>query len=307
MKISIIGGGAMGSIYAALMAGTKNKIVLIDTWHEHVEAIKTSGLQIEGASGKRIVRNIHASTNISESTGSQIYIIATKTAQVEEVASQLSCFIKNTEKILTIQNGLGAGDEIARHINPKNIFIGVAEGFGASVVAPGQVYHNAMKLIRIGEMIPADVSRVKSLTNIWTLSGFETKAYEDINLLVWEKFICNVTFSGPCTVFGITLGELMSVKEYWNIALGCMWEAYKLGLKNSVSFSFTDPEKYVTEFGQAMPKAKPSMLLDHENKRLSEIGAINGKVVELGASIGIPTPYNEVISSIIIHKEKRMR
>ena len=55
-----------------------------------------------------------------------------------------------------------------------------------------------------------------------------------------------------------------------------------------------------------MPQAKPSMLLDHEHRRSSEIGAINGRVVKLGKSIGIATPYNEVITSIVNHRERMM-
>ncbi len=307
MKISIIGGGAMGSIYAALMAGGKNEITLIDSWAEHINTIKTKGLKVKGASGKRLIHNINASTDINEAKGSELYIISTKTSQVREVASQLKNFVKDGEQILTIQNGLGSGDEVAKYLNPKNIFIGVAEGFGASVMAPGQVHHNSMKLIRIGEMIEEDFSRVKELTKLWTKSGFKAKAFEDINQLVWEKFICNVTFSGPCTVFEITLGELMSIPEYWNVALNCMWEAYELGMKKSISFSFDDPVKYVTKFGKRMPKAKPSMLLDHEQKRFSEIGAINGMVVKLGKNMGMATPYNEVVTTIVTHKEKMMR
>ena len=56
-----------------------------------------------------------------------------------------------------------------------------------------------------------------------------------------------------------------------------------------------------------MPHAKPSMLLDHENKRFSEIGAINGMVVEMGKKLGVNTPYNETITSIVRHREKIMR
>ena len=83
-----------------------------------------------------------------------------------------------------------------------------------------------------------------------------------------------------------------------------MKEAYNLGLKKSIIFSFPDPEKYVTDFGDKMPKAKPSMLLDHENHRLSEIDSINGMVVELGESMGEKTPYNETITALILNKEK---
>ena len=78
MKISIIGGGAMGSIYAALMAGGKNEITLIDSWTEHINTIKTKGLKVKGASGNRLIHNINASTDINEAEGSELYIISTK-------------------------------------------------------------------------------------------------------------------------------------------------------------------------------------------------------------------------------------
>ena len=306
MKIAIIGGGAMGSIYAALMADHGHNVCMIDKWKDHVSEIKENGLYVNGASGERRIKNIEVSTDINAAKGSELYIIATKTSQVEIVAKELSQFIKDDELIITIQNGLGSGDIIAKHLKAENLFIGVAEGFGASVVGPGHVHHNSMSLIRLGEMVQTDFNRVLFLTTVWTESGFHAKAFEDIDQLVWEKFLCNVTFSGPCTAFQITIGELMDNKKYWKIALGCMKEAYKLGIKRTVSFSFTDPEKHVTDFGNRMPKAKPSMLLDHENHRLSEIDAINGMVVKLGESMGVQTPYNETITSFIINKEKMM-
>ena len=53
-----------------------------------------------------------------------------------------------------------------------------------------------------------------------------------------------------------------------------------------------------------MPNAKPSMLLDHESKRKSEIDFINGKVAEMGNDLDMPTPYNLMLSEIIKIKEK---
>ncbi|GIT49070.1 MAG: hypothetical protein Ct9H300mP14_09980 [Gammaproteobacteria bacterium] len=52
--------------------------------------------------------------------------------------------------------------------------------------------------------------RVQRVAAVWQEAGFKVKAFEDINQLIWEKFICNVTFSAPCTVFERTLGEIMS-------------------------------------------------------------------------------------------------
>ena len=74
-------------------------------------------------------------------------------------------------------------------------------------------------------MIKTDLTRVLSLANIWTKSGFNAKALEDIDQLVWDKFLCNFTFSDLYNTFQITKGELMSNEKYWKIAIGCMKEA----------------------------------------------------------------------------------
>ena len=91
----------------------------------------------------------------------------------------------------------------------------------------------------------------------------------------------------------------------FKIALGCADEVYSLGQAKGIAFSFDDPVRYVTEFGKRMPDSKPSMLLDHEAGRLSEIDAINGKAAELGAELGILTPYNETVSAVVRTLEKR--
>ena len=77
-----------------------------------------------------------------------------------------------------------------------------------------------------------------------------------------------------------------------------------LTLRKNIPLSFENPIEYVTDFGSKMPNAKPSMLLDHESKRKSEIDFINGKVAEMGNDLDMPTPYNLMLSEIIKIKEK---
>ena len=306
MKISVIGCGAMGSIYAGYLADAGNEVIAIDTWKEHLFEINKNGLTIEGPNNKKIIKNIKASNNFALAQGSDLFIIATKTSQVRNATKNLSKFTNNLSPVLTIQNGLGSGENVAQYIKKTNIILGVADGFGASIIEPGHIHHNAMNLIRLGEMEPRDMYRVNEISQVWSKAGFTTKTFEDINQLVWEKFICNVTFSAPCTVYDCTLGELMATPSLWAVALGCMREAYELGLKKGIKFSFSDPVKYVTQFGLSMQNARPSMLLDHKERRLSEIDSINGMVCSMGTELEFSTPYNQALVSIIRSWEKKM-
>ena len=56
MKIAILGCGAMGSVYAGLLASAGHEVWAVDTWRDHVEAMRTKGLSVEGASGDRTVK-----------------------------------------------------------------------------------------------------------------------------------------------------------------------------------------------------------------------------------------------------------
>ena len=215
MRISVIGCGAMGSIYAGYLAESGNEVIAIDTWKEHLSAINKNGLTIQGPNNTRTITNIKASNDFALTKDSDLFVIATKTSQVQNATQSLSKFVTDKSLVLTIQNGLGSGSRVAQYIKKSNILLGIADGFGASIIAPGHIHHNAMKLIRFGEMQPNDINRVTQISKVWSKAGFTTKVFEDINQLVWEKFICNVTFSAPCTVYNCTLGELMNTPNLW--------------------------------------------------------------------------------------------
>ena len=304
MKIAVVGTGAMGSVYAALLADAGNEVWAIDTWEEHLRAIAQQGLRVEGGSGDRTVKGIRTSTNVADAGACDLYIIATKASAVGAAAEAIAPLMRPSALVLTIQNGLGSGQRIARFMPTDNVLLGVADGFGASMKGPGHAHHNAMKLIRLGEMNGGLTERLTRVEQVWQAAGFNARAFEDIHQLIWEKFLCNVAFSAPCTVFNCTVGELMANPVWWEIATGCVREAFACGLAQGIRFGFDDVVQYVTSFGAGMPLARPSMLLDHHARRVSEIDAINGMVPVLGRELGIPTPYNDAMSAVVRRHEE---
>lgn len=303
MKIAIVGVGAMGSVYAGLLAEAGNEVWAIDLWQEHLDAIRNNGLRVEGASGDRVVKDLQVSADTSEPGPCDLIIIATKASGVGSAARSIGPLMGDNSLVLTIQNGLGAGERICRYLPPDNVLLGVAGGFGASMKGPGHVHHNGMELIRLGEMQGGLSDRVEAIAQVWRDAGFNVKAFEDINQLIWEKFICNVSFSAPCTVFARTVGEMMADPHAWKISLGCGLEAYHAGRAKGVHFSFDDAETYIRAFAGGVMNARPSMLLDHMAKRPSEIDAINGMVPVVAAEVGTAAPYNEVVTAIVRSRE----
>jgi 2-dehydropantoate 2-reductase len=305
MKIAIIGTGAMGSVYAGRLGKTGHEVWAIDTWQEHIDVIAAEGLTLSGASGTFVVDELHVGRTPADAGPCDIWIVATKAAEVEEVAASIAPLLTPDSVVMAFQNGLGAGERVGTHIPEEHVLIGIAEGFGASILRPGHVHHNGMRLIRIGELHGGMTERLQRIEQVWRDAGFNVQAFDDINRMIWEKFLCNVTLSAPTAAFDVTVGELMANPETWAVALGCMREAYRVGVAMGVAFSFDDPEKYVTEFSATIPDANPSMRLDHLAGRRSEIDVINGKVVELSRELGFEAPYNEALCAVVRQRESR--
>ncbi len=305
MKVAVIGVGAMGSVYAALMAEAGHQVCAVDCWADHVAAINRDGLRIEGASGNRTVRGLQAVTRVEELDPCDLYIVATKASGVAQVARDLSRCLPPNAQVLAIQNGLGAEERICAHLPRDQVLLGVADGFGAAMRDPGHVHHAAMNLIRLGELDGGVTPRLQALETFWQNCGFQVRAFADLHQLIWEKFLCNVALSAPCTLFDCTVGELMDNPQAREVSFGCVMEAFRCGCAEGINFSFEDPLAYVRDFAVRLREASPSMRIDHQQGRRSEIDAINGMVPVLGARLGIETPYNTTLSALVSAREEK--
>ena len=305
MKVAVVGCGAMGSVYAALLADAGHEVWAIDTWKEHVDAMKANGLRLEGASGDRTVR-VNATTDAAEAGPCDLAILSTKAMHVEKAAKSMQPLLRQDTVVLSIQNGLGGPDTAAKVLGRERVLVGVVGGFGASMKAPGHAHHNGWELVRLGELAGPISPRLEAVAEVWRSGGFRVKCFDDIDQLVWEKLICNVGFSGPCAVTERTMIEVIEDRDAWRVASGCATEAYQVARARGIKLDFDDPIAYVRAFGMKIPKARPSMLLDHMAGRISEIDAINGAIPVAAKVAGLQAPYNEVISALVRAKERRM-
>ncbi|KPQ10352.1 MAG: 2-dehydropantoate 2-reductase PanE [Saliniramus fredricksonii] len=303
MRIAIIGTGAMGSVYAGLLGDAGLDIVAIDTWQAHIDAIRRDGLRVSGASGERVAR-ISATTDARKAGPADLVIIATKADGVEAAARAAREILTGDGVVLTIQNGLGSAEKVAAIIGEERTMIGVVGGFGASIPQPGHVHHNGWEFVRLGEYRGGTSARLEAIADIWRKGGFKVALFADIHQLVWEKFICNVAFSGTCTLTGLTIGEVLADADAFSVAAACAREAYAVARAKGIAVDIDDPVAYVRAFGEKIPGARPSMLLDHMAGKRCEIDVINGAVPRIGAEIGVPAPVNTTLAALIRARER---
>ncbi|QNP48992.1 ketopantoate reductase family protein [Diaphorobacter aerolatus] len=303
MKIAIMGCGAMGSVYAGLLARAGHDVIAISRSAEHVDAIHRDGLQLSGPLGEHSVPMRAYRHAPDESV--DLVILAVKAADVKRAATQSLPMLGEQTVMLTIQNGLGAADTVASVVGADRLIVGIASGFGASLQGPGKAHHNAMQAMRFGAYAGLPAKRVEDVAEAWRSAGFDVQAVEDIKAMQWEKLICNVAYSAPCALTGMTVGEVMDDPEMGPVSRAAAVEAWTVAKALGIRITAADPVALVREFGARMPHAKPSALQDHEARRCSEIDVINGAVPRQAASVGVKTPVNSTLVSLVKARERQ--
>jgi 2-dehydropantoate 2-reductase len=306
MRIAVVGAGAMGSVYAGLLASAGNEVAVVDAWREHVEAISRDGLRVEGASGDRTVA-LRATTEASELGQVDLVVLATKAYDVEAAARASRSLLGAGTIVLTIQNGLGSADRVAAILGEERVAVGIAGGFGASIRAPGHVHHNGWELVRIGERRGGPTARIEQVAGVWRSAGFRAEACGDMERAIWEKLVCNAAFSGVCVVLECPIGSVLADPDAWEVAAACATEAHAIARASGVGLDVSDAAAYVRAFGERIPAARPSTLLDFLAGRRSEIGAINGAIPQVAAAIGREAPVNALVTALVLAKEAAAR
>ena len=304
-RIAVVGCGAMGSVYAGLLAASGHDVLAVDPWAAHMEAIAERGLQVSGASGEHRVRMRTATVAPAEPM--DLVIVATKAAEVAAAARQARALLGPETVVLTIQNGLGSAERVAEAVGAERLAVGIAGGFGAAMRGPGAVHHNGMEIVRMGAHAPGaglDAARLEQVAALWRGAGFRAEAVADIAAMQWEKLICNCAYSAPCALAGMIVGQVMDDAEMGPVSRACATEAWEVARARGVAIDVADPIAHVRAFGARIPHAKPSLLLDHEAGRRSEIDAINGAIPREAAKVGATAPVNAALAALVRVRER---
>ena len=298
MRIAVVGAGAMGSVYAGLLGDSGHEVWAVDPWVEHVEAIRGHGVRVETAGGDRVVR-IRATTDPGDVGIVDLVVIATKAMDVRAAAEGSRALVGPETVVLSIQNGLGSGDVAAEVLGDDRLLLGIAGGFGSSVVAPGHVRPQQLGVIGLGARAGTETERVERVAEVWRGAGFTVRVFEDVERLVWEKLVCNAGFSGPCTVLGRTIGEILDDPHAWSVSAACAQEAYDVALASGIAIGYDDPVAHLAAFGARIRGARPSMLLDRLAGRPCEIDAINGAIPPRAQAVGLQAPVNATVTALV--------
>lgn len=296
LDIVIIGSGAMGSIFGALLSSTAN-VKLIDSWENHVKAISENGLRIEHPDGdKQYFVEIFSDHTKIEGL-SDIAIIFTKSSQTEAAARIADSLLKEKGLALSLQNGVGNIDIIEGIVGKGRAVAGVTS-HGGTLTGPGQVRHAGKGPTHIARINEAS-DRIEAIARVFNASGIETTLEENLDSLIWGKLIVNVGINAMAAIMRTPNGVLGKTPACIAIMEKAVWEAVDVARKLNIQLPYEHPLEHVRKICELTASNRASMLQDILRGAQTEIDVINGAIVQKGEKMNIPTPYNRFLTEII--------
>lgn len=298
MKITIVGAGAMGSLFGGLLSEAGNQVYLLDIWKEHVATINKDELWIEGLSGDRFIK-IKAVTEPKEIDGiSDLIIIFVKSYHTENAARNMFLLVGENTSILTLQNGLGNFEILSNTFGPKKVIAGTTS-YGATLLGPGRVRHAGIGTTTIGELDGKITTRTEKIARVLTQAGIETGVSDNVLGLIWTKLLINVGINALGVLIRVKNGELIKGKYSLKLQRDLVKEAMEVVEKKGIKLIHQDMIKEVASICEKTSANLNSMLQDVLKKRKTEIDFINGAIVREGRKLNLSTPVNQMITDLI--------
>lgn len=253
---------------------------------------------------KKVYANLQAFTDSIKITDElDLVIILVKTYVTEIALEQNQHLFKENTPVLTLQNGLGNIEKIAKYVEKHNIIAGTTSTSGY-LVEPGVMLHTGRGGTVIGELHGEFTDRIKQIQQIFDHEQLgESKVSDDVMSILWEKLIGNCGINPLGALTGLRNGELIENEEtsrlIEQIAEECLMVAKKAGIK----LSFNDSSG-IKNLARKTADNQTSMLVDVLNQRKTEIMAINGAVVQKAKELGLAVPVNETLVNLVLAKEK---
>ncbi|MBL9004785.1 MAG: 2-dehydropantoate 2-reductase [Myxococcales bacterium] len=331
MRVLLVGCGGIGGIVAASLAKSGTTLDIITGNPEIQRAIQTQGLRVRELDSQEW--STPATGQVVASAGElaralaayDLCLLSTKTTTLEAALHEVKPLLQPQADVVLLQNGLP--EERAEAILGHKRVIGCVVGWGATLVEPGFSARTSRGGLQLGRRRPMEGEHDAGLQRATDLLGsaFATRMVRDLDGVRWSKLAINCATSTLGAAGGDTLGRLLRQRFVRRLALEVWGElahvARAEGIKLAKVAGTLDIDKLaITDAERRMKVGSPALFLKHSlllaiglkfrrmrssmgvaisRGRKPEIDFLNGEIVRRGQRLGIATPVNHALVTLI--------
>ncbi|MCM8538917.1 MAG: 2-dehydropantoate 2-reductase [Lentisphaeraceae bacterium] len=280
-SVAIIGAGAIGAYYGALLAKAGFEVhFLLNSDYEHVYK---HGIKIDSPDGDIYLPKVNAWNSAKKLPKCDLVLVTLKTTVNNLLPKILPHCCHQKSKVLVLQNGLGTDKDSADAV-PKNEIFGGLCSIASNKIGPGHIKHISYNEIRMGQFLrngrPAGITKsLVQISELMNSAGISTVLSENITEARWRKLVWNMTFNGLTTLLDCNTKDIMSNSIHRKRAILIMNEVISAAESCGIYIEKDFVQQMVTLTDNMAPYL-PSMKLDYMNKRPLELEVIYKRPIE---------------------------
>lgn len=294
MKICVIGAGALGTFYSAMMAAAGEDVTLI--CREKDAGRLKNGVVVTGA--------IEATARPAIATKPVLADIVFVTVKSYDVADAVKDIQTNPATlVVVVHNGLGSDEVAIAALGPCRVATGISYS-GITYLEPGKVAVAGYTETVIGSADPEARDRLDLALFALNHAGLKARIADDIRTVQWEKLFANVGINAITAITGLNNGMLLEVPALKDLVSAAVREAALVAAASGIR-THIDPLEQTYKVIRETSRNRSSMLQDVSKGKRTEIDVLNGRICELGRKYGVQTPVNEALAALVKGLEKR--
>ena len=298
MRIAVIGSGGVGGYFGARLADGGAEVTFLARG-DHLAAMRSHGLKIEGGPRPIHVKKVQATDNPADMGVADLVLFAVKLWDTEAVLEQIRPVVGPHTTLISFQNGVLKDNYLRAHYDPAQIMGGV--GYVASTIGrPGVIQQTGpLEGLVFGEFDGRRSERGEAFLKACLNGGINAKLSPDISREIWQKFVFLVGLSGTTTTMRIPIGPIRENPQTRQFLLDVMKEVVAVGRAHQVNLPEDYAEQRLVLADDVAFDMTSSMHHDLQRGRPLEVRWLSGGVVQLGQKVGVATPLNRAIADIL--------
>jgi 2-dehydropantoate 2-reductase len=297
MRVAVMGTGGVGGYFGALLARAGHDVTFVARG-AHLAAMQERGLRIDSTlDGTFTVqgRAVEETTRV----GPQDLVLFTVKMYHNAPAIEATRPLMGAETIvLTLQNGIDNGEQLAVAFGAPRVMIGSAYMEGR-ITAPGVIMQAGPGMAAFGEMTPGITPRGQRLLHVFREAGWRVELQENMPGVLWRKFVYIAGSAAVCAATNCDYQEMRSIPETRAIIQQAIEEALAVGRARGAPLLDDSLAWSMAALDQFPGQGRASLAKDFLAGNAVELDGLNGTVVRLARELGVPTPVNDTLFAIL--------
>lgn len=289
MHIAVMGAGAVGCYYGGLLARAGHTVTLIAR-PSHVQAIAAHGLRLQTATSDEHIA-LNANSDVAVLKDAELVLFCVKSSDTESAGAQMKAYLRKDATVLSLQNGVDNAQRLQAVLGQD--VIATVVYVATAMAGPGHVQHFGR-----GDLVLGQHARSEQLAQLLSQAAIPSTVSNNVQGALWTKLIINCTYNAASAITQRPYGDLVQQPGMWQLMRSAHDECIAVAQAAGVALD-APLWPMIENIARTMQGQYSSTAQDLQKNKATEIDHLNGFIERQGQQLGVPTPVNAALQTLV--------